>query len=95
MNLADKAAIVTGASRGIGRGIALSLAKAGANVLVNYSQSKEAAESLSRYIERHPCGFSQGLQVLGSGNNLIGCHFTNPSMKPNYPDGQTTLIDFQ
>jgi 3-oxoacyl-[acyl-carrier protein] reductase len=58
MNLADKAAIVTGASRGIGRGIALSLAKPGANVLVNYNQSKEAAESLSRYIEGHPCGFS-------------------------------------
>lgn len=36
-----KAALVTGASRGIGRAIALNLGKNGANVVVNYSGSKE------------------------------------------------------
>lgn len=41
MLLEGKNAIVTGASRGIGRAIALSLADAGANVLVNYT-SREA-----------------------------------------------------
>lgn len=42
--LHGKAALVTGASTGIGRAIALALAEAGANVLVHYAKSKEDAE---------------------------------------------------
>ena len=37
----DKTAIVTGASRGIGRKIALELGKEGYNVVVNYAGNKE------------------------------------------------------
>jgi 3-oxoacyl-[acyl-carrier protein] reductase len=43
MNLNDKVAVVTGASRGIGRAIALELAGRGARVVVNYRSSAEAA----------------------------------------------------
>jgi 3-oxoacyl-[acyl-carrier protein] reductase len=43
-NLAGKVAIVTGASKGIGAGIAKGLAAAGAMVVVNFSTSKEAAD---------------------------------------------------
>ena len=43
MKLQDKVAIVTGAGRGIGKAIALSLAAEGAKVVVNYSRSAEAA----------------------------------------------------
>jgi len=44
MSLKGKVAIVTGASRGIGKGIATELAKAGACVVINYKSNDEAAE---------------------------------------------------
>jgi 3-oxoacyl-[acyl-carrier protein] reductase len=44
--LPNKAALVTGASRGIGRATAAALARAGAHVLVHYGRSKQEAESL-------------------------------------------------
>ena len=44
--LEDKVAIVTGASRGIGRAIAVALASEGAKVVVNYASSASAAEAV-------------------------------------------------
>ncbi|GEK30262.1 3-oxoacyl-[acyl-carrier-protein] reductase FabG [Kurthia zopfii] len=46
MKFNGQAAIVTGASRGIGREIALKLANEGAKVVVNYSGSKDKAEAV-------------------------------------------------
>jgi 3-oxoacyl-[acyl-carrier protein] reductase len=50
-NFSGRAAIVTGATRGIGRAIALELARQGADVAFNYAKSAEAAESLKAEIE--------------------------------------------
>ncbi|CAD6538902.1 3-oxoacyl-[acyl-carrier-protein] reductase FabG [Paraburkholderia kirstenboschensis] len=44
-DLSGKTALVTGASRGIGRAIALALGRAGAQVLVHYSSNEAAADS--------------------------------------------------
>jgi 3-oxoacyl-[acyl-carrier protein] reductase len=51
MNLTGKSAIVTGASRGIGRAIALDLAARGARVVVNYNSSEAAAHEVVKAIE--------------------------------------------
>ena len=46
LSLSDRVAVVTGGSRGIGRAIALEMARRGASVVVNYNKSPEAAESV-------------------------------------------------
>ena len=48
--LANQVAVVTGASKGIGAGIAKALAAEGASVVVNYSSSKEAADKVVKEI---------------------------------------------
>ena len=49
--LTDKIAVVTGASRGIGKEIALTLAAKGAVVIVNYNGSASKAEDVVREIQ--------------------------------------------
>jgi 3-oxoacyl-[acyl-carrier protein] reductase len=49
--LTDKVAIITGASRGIGRAIASAFAQEGAKIVVNYASSGEAAESLVQELQ--------------------------------------------
>ncbi|TQS75591.1 3-oxoacyl-[acyl-carrier-protein] reductase [Ornithinibacillus gellani] len=53
--LKDKVALVTGASRGIGRAIALELASQGAHVVVNYAGSEAKAQAVVEEIEAMGC----------------------------------------
>jgi 3-oxoacyl-[acyl-carrier protein] reductase len=71
--LNGKVALVTGASRGIGRAIAIRLAQEGALVAVHYGKNRDAAEEVVREIERSggsaftlgmELGFSNGVKAL-------------------------------
>lgn len=53
--LEGKTALITGASRGIGRAIALELAHRGASIAVNFKSSQTAAEELGREIHELGC----------------------------------------
>lgn len=52
MKLKDKVSIVTGATRGIGRAIALELAKEGSSIAFTYLKSDEKADSLKQEVEK-------------------------------------------
>jgi 3-oxoacyl-[acyl-carrier protein] reductase len=58
IDLTSRVALVTGASRGIGRAVALKLAERGAKIVINYNQSAAEAEKLAEQIR------SQGGQCL-------------------------------
>jgi len=51
MKLQDKIALITGASRGIGRATALCFAREGASIIVNYHRAQDQAENLVREIQ--------------------------------------------
>ena len=50
INLSGKVALVTGASRGIGRETSIHLAKSGARVIINFNKSKDRAEQVKQEI---------------------------------------------
>lgn len=50
MELKDKVAVVTGGSRGIGRGICVALGRLGAKVVINYAGNEAAAQETARLV---------------------------------------------
>jgi 3-oxoacyl-[acyl-carrier protein] reductase len=60
--LEGKVALVTGGSRGIGRAIALKLAEEGADVVINYQNTREDAEKVSKLIDQ--IGMADELEKL-------------------------------
>ena len=69
MLLQDKIAVVTGASRGIGRATAKALAREGAMVIVNYNVSKERADEvvseIAKAIQCNVSDFEQAKEFFG------------------------------
>ncbi|MBR2565237.1 MAG: glucose 1-dehydrogenase [Paenibacillus sp.] len=69
--LEGQLALVTGASRGIGRSIAIRLAKEGAYVLVHYGQRQEEADQVVQYITSHG---GQAQAIRADLSTLDGIH---------------------
>jgi NAD(P)-dependent dehydrogenase (short-subunit alcohol dehydrogenase family) len=77
--LLNKTALVTGASRGIGRATASALAAAGAHVLVRYGRSAQDAESLVADIRSNMIwGNALGRSLSPSSNSSWCICFTDP-----------------
>lgn len=65
-SLKGRVAIITGSSRGIGRGIALELGRRGASIVVNYTTSQTAADEVV-----------QELQQLGTSATAVQADVSN------------------
>lgn len=105
MSLAGKVAIVTGASKGIGKATALRLAKDGASVVINYSSDARSAEELVKTI-----GSDRALAVQANVGKIpeieklmkqtvdkfgkIDILIANAGVAPNKDLEQTTEEDF-
>lgn len=72
--LAGKVALITGAGRGIGQGIALAFAREGADVAVHYRESRDGAEETARQIRalgRRAELLQADISVVAQGQRLI------------------------
>ena len=81
--LKNKTALITGASRGIGRGIATVFAKHGANVVFTYSSSLDAANTLEKELQ------SLGVQAKGYQSNAADFDQTQELVKKVLKDFST------
>ena len=104
MPLQDQTAIVTGASSGIGRAIALALGAAGANVVVNFRSGPEAAERVVGQIGEqggraiaHPADVSKETEVVAMFQRAVA-HFgtvdilvNNAGLQKDAPFDRMTL----
>ena len=79
--LKNKIALITGAGRGIGRAIAIALAKEGAEVVINYNGSEERAKEVKQTIEEnggkasiYKCNVSDFAACEGAVKDIVKTH---------------------
>jgi 3-oxoacyl-[acyl-carrier protein] reductase len=73
--LENKTALITGASRGIGKGIAIEFAKQGANVAFTFNASVEAAKELEKELESYGIkakGYQSNAAKFDAAQELVG-----------------------
>jgi len=73
--LENRTALITGASRGIGKGIAIEFAKQGANVAFTFNASVEAAKELEKELESHGIkakGYQSNAAKFDAAQELVG-----------------------
>src|SRR4051812_33367802 len=79
--LLGQTALVTGSSSGIGKGVALALARAGADVVVNYSSNPDGAQAVA-----------EAIQKLGRRSLAIGANVSDEaSVEAMFERAVTTL----
>jgi 3-oxoacyl-[acyl-carrier protein] reductase len=74
-DLTNRIALVTGASRGIGAGIAIAFARAGADVAVNYRERSEAAQQICheiRALGRNAIAFQADVSAAPDVSRMVG-----------------------
>ena len=82
MQLEGKVAIVTGASKGIGKAIAMALGREGANVIVNYHTDRQGAEEAVAEIEK---AGRKGLAVQGDTSQMGTGQYLVAARRPARP----------
>lgn len=103
LTLQGQTALITGASRGIGRAIALRFAKEGAEILLHYHQNRKAAESVLQQIGGHGRLLHADLRspkeidaMVGSLEDApIDILINNAGIWSQTPLGQTALADLE
>jgi len=80
-SLRGKTALITGASRGIGRGIALAMAEVGVNIILNYAGNEDAAHNTQEEI------LAKGVSCT-----LLKLDLSNPSIVDTIPE-ELTKVD--
>jgi 3-oxoacyl-[acyl-carrier protein] reductase len=108
MTLAGQVAVVTGASRGIGRAIALSLAKAGAYVVLNYRGNQTAADAslaaiveqggrgeISRFDVANESEIEQAVKKIVDGHNKIDILVNNAGVTADNLLMRISAVDWE
>ncbi|MES2515022.1 MAG: SDR family oxidoreductase [Bacteroidota bacterium] len=90
MNTKNKIALVTGGSRGLGKNMAIALAKKGIDVVITYNANKEAADAVVSEIQsigQHACAFqldTSKIQALDAFIEQMSGYLKEKTGSPNF-----------